>query len=285
MRLILALFALLIALPALAEPAMWRVSNGTSEVILFGTLHELPKDVVWRGPRIFDRIDAAQALVVEIDLPDDPYVLAATVSKIGIRLGLPPLVQRVSPANRVRLTAAIDSAKLPVEALNNMKTWLAAVTLSNAAVDHAGYSPKDGVDATLIAYARTGAKPIVALETPEQQLGYFDVLPESDQRALLNATLDDMPTTKADTDKLVVGWLAGDTDSILADFDKEMHKTPGLFDVLVRQRNTRWADWIAGVLGKPDSKIFVAVGAGHLAGPDSLQTLLTAKGFTVERLP
>jgi uncharacterized protein YbaP (TraB family) len=284
MRILIALFALLVAFPALAAPAMWRVSKGDSEVILFGTLHELPKDTVWRTPRIFDRIDAAQAVVVEIDLPEDPYIIAAVVQKVGVRPGLPPLLLRVSPANRDKLTAAVTGAKLPMAALDNMKTWLAAITLSNAVVGNAGYSAQDGVDATITAYAHVKNKPIVPLETVEQQLGYFDVLPEADQRALIEATLDEMATTKVDTDKLVAGWLAGDTAAIIDDFDKEMRSTPGLFDVLVTQRNTRWADWIAGVLAKP-GKLFVAVGAGHLAGPGSLPELLAARGFTVERLP
>jgi uncharacterized protein YbaP (TraB family) len=53
---------------------------------------------------------------------------------------------------------------------------------------------------------------------------------------------------------------------------------------LLTDRNKAWATWIAARLGVP-GKVFVAVGAGHLGGPDSVVKLLQAKGLTVERLP
>jgi uncharacterized protein YbaP (TraB family) len=53
--------------------------------------------------------------------------------------------------------------------------------------------------------------------------------------------------------------------------------------VLIRKRNAAWADWLTKRLDKPGT-IFVAVGAGHLAGEDSVQTMLDAKGLRATRL-
>ena len=54
-------------------------------------------------------------------------------------------------------------------------------------------------------------------------------------------------------------------------------------EALVARRNTRWADWVEARMAQPGT-VFVAVGAGHLAGKGSVQALLGEKGLTVERV-
>lgn len=284
MRFMLLAMLALLALPALAAPALWRVSDVDTEVVLFGTIHELPPAADWQSPRILNALDAADTLVVEVDLPDNPYVLARAVQLLGLQPSLPPLANRVPRDRRAALQTSVNRAKLPIAALDRMKTWLAAVTLSDALTDESGLSADAGADTVLLKRARAAGKPIVGLETIEQQLGYFDALSEADQRALLVATIEDANTAKADIETLIADWLNGNTDGIAANAGKELRRTPALQAVLVTQRNARWAHWIEGVMKRP-GKVFVAVGAGHLAGPDSVQALLEARGLKVERLP
>jgi hypothetical protein len=210
--------------------------------------------------------------------------VARAVEAMGTQSGLPLLIDRVPKDRRATLLKAVDEAKLPIAALDRMRTWLAAISLSDRLIDSAGFDARNGADTLLMQRARTASKPIVGLETIEQQLGYFDTLTEADQRKLLLATLDDMGTARADAEKLVADWLAGNTDAISANAEREMRTTPELLARLVQQRNARWATWIEGVMKRP-GKIFVAVGAGHLAGPDSVQSMLEAKGIKVERIP
>jgi uncharacterized protein YbaP (TraB family) len=56
-----------------------------------------------------------------------------------------------------------------------------------------------------------------------------------------------------------------------------------LRDVLIRKRNIAWADWLAKRLEQP-GQLLVAVGAGHLAGPDSVQKQLAKRGIKVTRV-
>jgi hypothetical protein len=58
---------------------------------------------------------------------------------------------------------------------------------------------------------------------------------------------------------------------------------PRLAAALLHPRNRAWADWIAARLATP-GRVFVAVGAGHLAGPHSVQAMLAERGLTVTRL-
>lgn len=275
---------LALAAPAAADPAMWVVKDADTEVTILGTIHELPTEIPWLTPRIVDRFDAADTLVVEVVLPDAPYELVRLIDSLGRGPGQLPLAQRVPEDKRAALARAVAASGLPPAALDGMETWLVVLTLGDLATDKAGLSAERGADAVLTARAKAAGKPLVGLETATEQLGYFDALPEADQRALLVATLDDMATLPGDMQRLVALWQAGDVAAIAAEFDKEMRATPRLQQVLVAERNRRWADWIAGVMNRP-GKVFVAVGAGHLAGPDNLPDLLAAKGLTVERVP
>lgn len=46
--------------------------------------------------------------------------------------------------------------------------------------------------------------------------------------------------------------------------------------------NQAWTSRIGEIL-KGEGTVFIAVGAGHLAGPDSVPAQLSAAGFVVER--
>ena len=283
---ILAVCAMLatLAAPAAAEPAMWRVHSATTEITLFGTIHALPPGTSWLTPRIAARVDAADALVLEAVLPDDPAGLGPLVTALGVRRGLPPLASRVAPSKRAALLAGVSALGLSGGQLDGMKTWLAAIALGDGAIDRLGFTQGDGVEATLTARARAAHHPVLGLETPEGQLRMFDALSETDARALLDATVDDVATAREDTNALVAFWQAGETEALAADFDKSFRSTPGLARALLDTRNAAWAEWIAARLLVP-GKIFVAVGTGHLGGPGSLVARLQAKGLSVERLP
>ena len=284
MRLLRFLAALLIAAPVAAEPALWRVHDADTEITIFGSIHALPGTTQWLTPRIAGAVDAADTLVLETIVPDDPAALGPLVAQLGIRNGLPPLSARIAPSKRAALAASTALTGLPPAQLDKMETWLAAITLGDGALSQLGLSPAAGVEAVLTARAKVAKKPVIGLETPEFQLRLFDGLPETDQRALLDATVDDLATARDDTNALVAYWQAGETEALGNDLDKQLRATPALQKVLLAERNARWADWITTALQRP-GKIFVAVGAGHLAGPDSLLVMLRRKGLTVERLP
>ncbi len=263
---------------------MWHVHDADTDITLFGTIHALPAGTDWLSPAIAARVDAADTLVLETVLPDDPAALGPLVASLGVRPGLPPVAARVAPSKPAALLAGMSSLGLNAGQLDGMKTWLAAIAIGDGAVNQLGLTQADGVEAMLTQRARAGHKTVVGLETPEAQLRIFDTLPETDARALLDSTVDDLRTAREDTNAMVAYWQAGETEALAADFDRSFHATPNLARALLTNRNRAWADWIATRLGVA-GKVFVAVGAGHLGGPDSVLAMLKAKGLTVERLP
>ena len=55
------------------------------------------------------------------------------------------------------------------------------------------------------------------------------------------------------------------------------------YDALFLNRNTNWVPQIEAMLDEPGN-VLIAVGAGHLAGPDSVITMLESKGHTLTRV-
>lgn len=267
-----------------AWPKAWVIRDSDTEITLFGTIHALPKDTPWASPGLAARLGAADTLVVEALLPDDPAAMGAIIGKIGLRGDGKPMAARLSSVELKKVEAAATREGVPMAALDRMETWLAALTLGNAGLARSGITTVNGVEPQLLARARAGGKAITALETIEQQLGFFAGLPDADQRAMLMATVAEADNIAPAMASMVGLWQAGNVDTIAAEFDKELQATPLMRQRLIVDRNARWADWIAGVMRRP-GKVVVAVGAGHLGGADGLLARLAAKGFAPDPLP
>ncbi len=279
-----ALVTLFVCLPATADPALWVAKSPTATVYLFGTVHVLPKDVHWHYPALDKALTASGKLYVEED-DDNPLAMQMLVMKYGMDLKH-PLSDKLDAADRKRLDAAARAAGITggMTTLNAMKPWLAALTIAVVPIVKAGYDPKSGADKKLQRAFKAKGKPIGAFETAEQQIRFFADLSPKLQLDLLHNALDDYAKGPDEIKALIEAWQAGDVAAIAKNVNGGMRKHyPELYKVLLVDRNRDWAKQIAALL-KGHGTIFVAVGAGHLAGPDSVQVQLHRLGIASERL-
>ncbi|WP_185829186.1 TraB/GumN family protein [Sphingomonas ginkgonis] len=267
-----------------ARPALWQVSDADTKIYLFGTIHLLPEGLNWRTPTFDKAVADSQELVVETVIDEkNPQKMGAIMAKLGLRAGLPPLLDRVPPARRTRLQAAVQSSGVPLAAYNRLETWAAAFTLLGLQFRSMDLKSEQGVEQVLRSSFTTAGKPIGELETNEQQLGFFDQLPEAAQRSLLESATEQPAAVKGEFDKMLGAWTSGDPASIARAFNADMQSSPALMDVLLKRRNANWARWIENRMQQPGT-IMIAVGAGHLAGSSSVLALLAKDGYKVRRL-
>ena len=277
-------FALIASTPALADPALSVAKGATATVYLFGTVHILPKDAKWHYPALEKALADSGTLYMEED-DDDPVGMQMLVLQYGMDLQH-PLSKQLDDADRARLEAAAKAIDLPGGAatLNAMKPWLAALTITVAPIVKAGYDPKSGADKQLQRAFKAAGKTVDAFETAEQQIQYFANLPSALQLDLLRNVLDDYAKGPAQIKALIRAWQAGDVDAIATNVNGSMRKQyPDLYEVLLVDRNGHFAKRIETLL-KGHGTIFVAIGAGHLAGPDSVQAQLAKLGIDTERV-
>lgn len=277
----LSLVACSAAEPARARPAMWKLYDPDTTIYLFGTVHVLPEKTDWRTPRFDSAVRASQELVLEIADQGDKARMAEVYRKLAVSPGLPPVLDRVPADKRAQLQALIEKNGLTPTQLNQMETWAVAVTLGASMYGQMGASADAGVENQL--RNSFASKPVSGLETTEQQLGYFDVMPEETQRKLLVSMIDDTETATADFHKMVRAWSSGNTRAIARTFDDELKKAPEIADVLIKERNANWVAWLKQRLDRP-GVVMVAVGAGHLAGENSVIDQLRSQGMKIERV-
>ncbi|MEJ0048051.1 MAG: TraB/GumN family protein [Rhodospirillales bacterium] len=136
---------------------------------------------------------------------------------------------------------------------------------------------------TLLKHAKAAGKPTRFFETAEQQIGYLANAPESVQLKQLRDAIDEAARGPGDFGGIETAWLAGDAAAIARLTLKDRDQDPDFYATIFTQRNHRFALRIAELLNG-HTNIFVAIGAGHLAGPDSVQAELAKRNIVVRRL-
>ena len=274
------------AMEAAPRPAIWLLADEDTNIYLFGTIHMLPPGLEWRSAAFERVVDAADELVLEVaeDADDDDFAAIAAMFRTSEPV---PLLDRVSRDRRQGLREMIEQLGMTVETFDGVQTWAAAMTIAVAGLIQA-YAGEDGTpedlpgveDALRVDFTRSG-RPISGVETGVQQLQFLSGLSPATQQAMLEQMVDAYRTGDPDyTAPNEDGWVRGDVVDIAAEMAE---LPPELFDVLVTRRNTRWTAWLIDRLERPGTVLF-AVGAGHLAGRDSLQSMLAARGLTVRRV-
>ena len=264
-----------------ADPALWVVKDDDTTIYLFGTFHALKPGLRWFDDAVKQAFDKADTAVFEIDASDMVAIQTAAM-KYGFTNGA-PFTAKMKPAEKAQYEAALKQYGLPPTAFDRMKPWLAAVTLTTLGTQKAGFDPQQGAEATLIAAAKQAGKTIDTLETPDQQLGFFDALSEEQQIRFLNETVADMDHPSEMLNTMMQYWAKGQPEKLGALLNEELTESPEMAKVLLFARNQRWAGQIKGMLAKPGT-IFIAVGAGHLAGKDDVQDDLAKLGVKAVRV-
>jgi uncharacterized protein YbaP (TraB family) len=270
--------------PQTARPALWEVSDPDTTIYLFGTIHLLPDDYQWRTPAFDQAVLSSQKLVVEtiVDQQNLQSIRDAEM-QLGFGKKLPPVAQRVPPSKLPLLRAAIAKSGLQEKVLDQMDTWLAAISLLGVQFAELGLKGAHGPEEVLRQQFLAAHKPIGELESNVEQFGFFDRLPESAQRALLEGAIEPTGMAKHEFDQMLGPWSRGDVKGIGATFNAEFAGSPALKQALLVQRNANWAKWIQQRMAEPGT-IMVAVGAGHLAGNSSVLQLLKKDGYKIRRL-
>ncbi|WP_295198647.1 TraB/GumN family protein [uncultured Brevundimonas sp.] len=262
-------------------PALWVVKDADSTLYLFGSVHVLRPTTGWASPRVEAAFDSASDIWFEISNPDDQAAVMPLIQQHGLSPET-PLSSRLTPQENAELDAAAQAMGASAAQLQPMKPWLAALSLSVAPLIKAGYDPKSGVELVLKARAEAAGKPIHGFETIDKQIGILAGLPDDVQLVFLRETLKDYENAATKLDEMVEAWARGDVATLDRVTITEMKEaSPALYQAVLVDRNTDWANQIQTLL-EGSGTAFIAVGAAHLTGDDSVQAILQKRGVTVE---
>jgi uncharacterized protein len=242
-----------------AEPAMFVVRDADTTIYLFGTFHALDAKTQWFNRQVSDAFENSNELVLETLIPEGPAIPGQP--------GLPIRAPSVTPS----------------------ASFLATTRMAINAGQSQGMQVGNGADMVLRHLAEAEGKPVEGLETLEFQLNMFNSMPAAAAPAPTNAQagtpaptppMESLSKTMA---AMQSAWKRGDQSVFVRMLDQLRQNSPDTYRMMFTERNARWADWIAARM-RTLGTVFVAVGAGHLAGKDSLLVRLAEKGIGSSRV-
>jgi uncharacterized protein len=263
------------------DPALWVVKDEDTTIYLFGTVHVLKPGLGWFDDGVKAAFDASDTLVMELI---EPSVAEQTsiMADLSIDKSGRTVREKLNAEDREVYEAAVKRLGLPHAALDPLDPWAVALNLYYASLLQNGFDPTSGVETQLKAAAKASNKPMLGLETMRQQLSIFDNLPQEVQLRYVGDTAKTLDEIAPQLDRLVALWAAADPDGVAVIMNDGFDSLK-LTEPLLTRRNANWARWINDRMKTP-GKVFMAVGAGHLAGPVSVQQMLPAYGLTAEQV-
>ncbi len=263
-------------------PALWVIRDEDSTLYLFGTVHVLKPDTAWGSAKVDAAFDSASDIWFEISNPDDQAAILPLIQQHGISPDR-PLSSLLTAEEFAELDAAAATIGASGQQMDVFRPWFAGLTLSVAPLAKAGYDPNSGVELVLKARAEAAGKPVHGFETLDKQVRILAGMSEEVQLGFLRETLEDFENAATILDGMVEDWSTGDVEGLNQTVVAEMKTdAPEVYEALLVHRNTDWADQIQTLL-EGSGTAFIAVGAAHLTGDDSVQAILAQRGVEAVR--
>lgn len=261
--------------PAKNAGFLWRVEKDGRTSWLYGTMHLNHIDYAKPGPQIMMGMRSSDVLAVEIN-PYEPQTLPASMQQPELKLSS-------SQLGKLSKAYAKDCLVFNAASISPLSS---TVPLLNAQAQREalfwGYSP----DARLAQIAKRTSKPIVPLEILAQHVTALVPASQAEFDNAFDSTLNAVESGEIQTElvQLNKAWQQNDWQAIVK-LEQEMTTHQPAFAIrLLDQRNVLMADKI-DVMHQDGKRVFVAVGAMHMAGKTALPKLLQDKGYAVAYIP
>jgi uncharacterized protein YbaP (TraB family) len=263
---------------------LWRVRSEKNSIYILGSIHFLKKESYPLKKSIEQAFDASKKLVLEIDLQS---VTPEKTQQVTLEKGLfrdgTTLQQNVAKETYDLTEQRAQELGIDLRAMNPLKPWLVALTLTTMKLQKLGFDPGYGIDRHFAERARRGGKSTGGLETMEFQLGLFDGMARRDQEMMLRETLKELDRLDHGVEQIVQLWLKGDVGSLEEWLLAGMREYPEVHEKVIAERNRRWLPQIEKMIAQGESAM-VIVGAAHLVGREGVIELLKQRGYMVEQL-
>jgi len=268
---------------AAPKHTLWEATTADGRSIaVMGSVHVLRPEDYPLPAALREAYQQADTLVLELDMAE---LDEATVARLFAQSGLleqGKLSDHFDTAQWQQAQAQAGQLGIPLGQMQQLKPWLAALTVLQLRMAQLRYDPKLGVDQHFADLAQADGKPVLGLETLAQQLAMFDGMPPPDQRALLLQSLEEAAGLGEGLGQMLDAWRHGRTVALAAEMSETFSAYPALYESLVVRRNREWAQQI-GRFEPRLGNVLVVVGALHLVGQHSLVEMLRAQGLDLRQ--
>ncbi|OEK03692.1 hypothetical protein BFP97_01090 [Roseivirga sp. 4D4] len=256
---------------------LWEISgNGLEKSsYLFGTIHLMCEEDFRISEGVKDAIANADQVALEVDLDDQSEIQAFQNGMIDMA-GF-DYKGSLSEKDYNRLDEIMTANY--GQGMATMRIMKPFGVMSGLYGEMMGCGTPKTYEFSFITMAKGQNKEVVGLESAASQVAIFDNIPVEEQMSWISDMLSESGDTKAEWDEMVANYKAQDLSALY----RSMSESPEYAKYekeLLDNRNKAWIPKI-GELAKSKST-FVAVGAMHLAGDNSVIKLLREAGYTVK---
>lgn len=238
-----------------ADPTIFVLRDQDTTVYLFGTFHVLSPNLKWFDGPVEEAFAQSDELIVETM----PAQSAAQPAQ-----GLPRSAAPITPA----------------------ASFLATTQDAVRAGQSRGMAIANGADMVLLRAAAASGMTVESLETLDSQFAMMASIP-AERASPAPCAESQCPLAPTDLSsamgQLQSAWANGDHAIFSAILGDMQVTAPNAYRILFVERNARWSNWVAARMRQPGTA-FVAIGAAHLAGSDSLLVRLAERGLISRRL-
>lgn len=279
-KIVFLLSALLATLPgarAQQNSLLWEISGRglTHPSYLFGTIHMICPQDFFLTPTMKEKFEKAHTVYLEINL-DDPSAPMKLMGMIQYKNGQ-KLSDFFDSTDYQELSGFVhDSLKMDVHFFERFKPLMLYSMMSAKMLPCA---KEQAYETEFVQMAKDQNKQIRGLETMEEQVSIFDSIPGKVQAGMIMDMVRHYDSEKLDFHRMVDFYKAQEVDSLYQMLE-ESPDTKIDQDLLLNRRNHKWIPLIGAAMRQ--GSCFIAVGAGHLGGPQGLISLLRKQGYTVK---
>lgn len=265
---------------------LWQVNSKSSTVYLFGSIHAVKKEMYPLDRTIEDAFSKSKVLVVEMDVEGVKEIqITRAMQQAGMYTGNKTIADDLSPETRKELDRYLQANGIPFGQVSMNKPWFLSLGIAAGEFMKLGYDPAIGIDRHFMEKAR-GVKPIMELETLEEQVRVLSGGTKKEEDLLMRMTLRDLPEVPMLISRMISSWMKGDADGMINLEIERTHNFAGIEAFANRvfyNRNLKMARKIKDLL-KTNKTYFVVVGALHVGGKRGILQYLKRGGYSIKQL-
>ena len=274
----------LLSTAAWSASPVWRVEANGRTLFLVGTIHVLrAKD--YPLPSALEQAYAqATRLVFEtdIDAGNNPEFTREMLAAVTLPANQ-QLQQLLNKDTLAELENHLRSRGMTLAQFESFKPAMIAITLTVQELQRLGVGDL-GVDRFYFEQAKRDGKMTLALETPQQQIGFIANMGKGLEDLMIRQTLEDIKTLDTQFEDMITSWRDGDTSTLEALFVTPMRdEFDPIYQQLLVERNRDWMPKLIEYLDTPDIEM-VLVGSAHLLGEEGLLQMLQQRSYRVTQM-
>ncbi|MFK7787537.1 MAG: TraB/GumN family protein [Crocinitomicaceae bacterium] len=263
---------------------LWKIEgNGIkSKSYVFGTVHLIDEEQFFFPKKLQKIVSKSDVLTMEIaGLPDPMEAMKLSMLDEGSFFDFFTEEQTDSILGWVGERTSLNEAAFKMMA-GKMRPFVVAQLLPelDESNPNRGMDGKKSYEVELEAIAKKKNLKIEGFETVAEQMGIFDLFTEEQQSEMVMAIIrSNSVSALEELDEIMSLYEDQNVDGLYEMIAENEEVMDGMSDALLGDRNKRWIPMIEQLIAEKST--FIAVGAGHLGGPNGVIRLLEAKGYTL----